>query len=158
MGINMWMYRYNKSKVGLDFNKASEMMYLTACFPAQYYKHAELVRSHILVIRLSCSSFAVVVVISLSMQVTWVIKKMLRHLLVWACTHKTVIFKWIFVSVYSYVVMIIWNTWIQKTIMLIEDKTKDNSIKVSHTQKKRRKTALSHPFLTPHPHWRPLRV
>jgi len=130
MGINMWMYRYNKSKVGLDFNKASEMMYLTACFPAQYYKHGELVRSHILVIRLSCSSFAVVVVISLSMQVTWVIKKMLRHLLVWACTHKTVIFKWIFVSVYSYVVMIIWNTWIQKTIMLIEDKTKDNSIKM----------------------------
>jgi len=44
-------------------------MYLTACFPAQYYKHAELVRSQLLVIRLSCSSFAVVVVISLSMQV-----------------------------------------------------------------------------------------
>ena len=148
MGINMWMYRYNKSKVGLDFNKASEMMYLTACFPAQYYKHGELVRSHILVIRLSCSSFAVVVVISLSMQVTWVIKKMLRHLLVWACTHKTVIFKWIFVSAYSYVVMIIWNTWIQKTIMLIEDKTKDNSIKMLQQSTTECQNA----------HWRPLRV
>jgi hypothetical protein len=56
--------------IGLDLNKVSEMMYLTACLRAQYYKHAELVQSHLVVIRLSCSPFAVVVVVSLSMQVT----------------------------------------------------------------------------------------